>query len=246
MAAARSIDNSGRIRAAILAGTIELVAVIVLINGLAVGGVLPQQTALTSIFSIDPKPSPSPPPPPPPREHSKASGKAAPPNERSQAAPVLAVPLPLPTLPVPAATKPAIGMAPSNGAADRPGPGSGAGGQGDGTGSGGFGDGEGDGDDGAELVGGRITDDDYPRAARDARAQGQTETEIAVDARGHGTGCRIVRSSGNALLDATVCRLALKRFRFRPARDAAGQAIPGRIYFDHKWEIGRIEDDPGA
>lgn len=242
MAAAGLVDNRSRIRAAILAGTIEVAAVIALVNGLAASGALPDHNLLTSVFSADPSPSPTPPPPPPPQQHAKASGKAAPPNERSHAAPVIVVPSPLPSLPIPAATRPAVGMAPTNGAADRPGPGSGAGGTGDGTGSGGFGNGEGDGDDGAELVAGRITDGDYPDAAREARAQGTTETEIFVDARGRGTRCRISRSSGNGALDATTCRLALKRFRFRPARDAAGHAIPGSVYFDQKWEIGRIDD----
>lgn len=244
MAAAGLVDNRSRVRAAILAGTIEVAVAIALVNGLAASGTLPAASSLTSIFSVDPSPSPTP-PPPPPHEQSKASGKAAPPNSRSHAAAVLTVPSPLPSLPIPAATRPALGMAPTNGAADRPGPGSGAGGAGNGTGSGGFGSGEGDGDDGAELIGGRITDGDYPDAAREARAQGTTQTEIAVDARGRGTGCRVTRSSGNALLDATTCRLALKRFRFRPARDAAGNAVPGSIFFDQKWEIGRIDDDPG-
>jgi protein TonB len=45
----------------------------------------------------------------------------------------------------------------------------------------------------------------------------------------------VISSSGNRALDDTTCRLILKRFRFAPARDAAGMAVPGEVDYDQEW-----------
>lgn len=242
MVAAGFGDHGTRMRAALLAGSIEVAVIIALINGFAAGGGVRPPAGLSSIFTAEPRPRPT---PPPPRHVANAdSGSTAPAGKRDQAAPVIAAPSPLPSAPIPAATQTGAGFAANTGAANQ-GSGSGAGGLGSGSGSGSGGPGDSDGGEDAELVGGRITDRDYPDSAKDARASGRTETEIFVDARGRATDCQVRRSSGNAALDFTTCRLALERFRFRPARDLAGRPIAGSIYYDQTWQIGRIDDDPG-
>ena len=121
--------------------------------------------------------------------------------------------------------------------------GSGTGGSGSGTGSGtgtaGRGSGGGgSGGSGAAVVrpklrSGSIVPRDYPRAA--AGAQGVVQTQLTVGASGVVTGCRVTRSSGNAVLDATTCRLIRERFRFTPARDAQGNAVPDVHGWQQRW-----------
>ena len=196
-----------------------------------------------STVALDPPPTPPLPPPPPPAKARAAAGKAAPANSRAKAAEVFAVPQPIPLpIPIRAAVIPAIGSADHSGAAPLPGPGSGAGGAGNGTGSGDSGDGsgngtgDGDGGDDAEWTGGRITDRDIPKTARDTLRQGGTTSAlIAISASGRATDCRVTRSSGSGELDATACRLILQRFRFRPATDRAGNRVAGQITYDQEW-----------
>jgi protein TonB len=146
----------------------------------------------------------------------------------ARAVPALAyvprIPLAPPSLP--AASKPDSG----------PGSNSGMGGTGDAAGKGTSG--ESSGDDGgsdAEWIAGRIGNSDYPSRAADRGAHGTVRTEITVAADGRVAGCQVIRSSGDADLDATTCRLVAKRFRFRPATDAAGRAITDTVDYDQEW-----------
>jgi protein TonB len=190
------------------------------------------------------------PPPPPPtkvvpkRTHSsRPSGRAAPPNIRSQATQVAApkpiVIVPLPPPPIPVALKPFAGNQPTQGATNKVGPGTGAGGIGDGTGSGGWGDG--DGGPGNETPPvwkrGRLTDADYPRDIGDAGFQGTVAVKFLVWVDGRVRDCQVMKSSGNATLDATTCRLIQRRFRFDPSRDAEGRPVPAWIVENHEWII---------
>ena len=56
---------------------------------------------------------------------------------------------------------------------------------------------------------------------------------VGVD--GRPSGCTITQSSGNADLDETTCRLIEQRFRYEPARDAEGRAIPDVQTGRHIW-----------
>ena len=185
-------------------------------------------------------------PPPPPiveAEPAPASdgpeGAASPENLKAKAAPV-AAPKPKMDLKQPnkvaAAPTPAAGSDSSAGASDRPGPGQGSGGLGAGSGSGRGGDGSGGGGGRkARLIRGRILDSDYPRSASRARAGGTVTVAFTVQTDGHASGCRIMRSSGNAELDETTCRIIERRFRYEPARNSEGRPVPQVVGWAQRW-----------
>ncbi|KGB58765.1 TonB-like protein precursor [Sphingopyxis sp. LC363] len=188
------------------------------------------------------------PAPPPPRSEArpaetpseKASGKASPANKEARATAVAAPPPKLPPVipPVAAAPKPGAGNDISAGAAPQTGPGSGAGGRGDGTGAGGAGSGTGGGTK-AAWRSGTIRDRDYPREASRAKTGGEVEVRFTIEASGRVSGCRVTRSSGDASLDETTCRLIEERFRFKPATNAAGEAIASPYGWRQTWWLER-------
>ncbi|HEY0598294.1 TonB family protein [Sphingopyxis sp.] len=187
-------------------------------------------------------------PAPPPRENvvpaktasERASGKASAANKRARATAVAAPPPKLAPIvpPVTAAPRPGIGNDASAGATQTPGPGSGAGGHGDGTGAGGAGNGTGGGTR-AVWRSGTIRDRDYPREASRAKAGGEVEVRFTIEASGRVSGCRVTRSSGDASLDETTCRLIEERFRFKPATNAAGDNIASQYGWRQSWWLER-------
>lgn len=76
-----------------------------------------------------------------------------------------------------------------------------------------------------------LTPNDYPQAALRRATEGHVIARIAVDAEGHATDCATVASSGSPEIDATVCRVAMRRGRFEPALDAAGRPVAARTTF---------------
>lgn len=184
-------------------------------------------------FTLEPPPPPVPPPPPPPRKAApKPKGEAAPPNLKSRSTEIVAPP-PIRPVPVPviAAKQADLGSDATSGAALVAGPGTGAGGAGRGTGGGGGG--------GTPLrwLSGELTDDDYPESALEAGKSGTVGLRFTVGVNGRVTRCVVTRSSGNAALDETTCRLIQKRFRYAPTRDAQGNAVPDTVTGEHEWEI---------
>ncbi len=202
------------------------------------------------LFVVAPPPSPPPVerPRPEPAHHHHPNGAASPANLRATATPVVAPALPPRPSPVVAAPKPETGAAASAGASNRPGSGTGAGGQGTGTGSGDAGNGSGDGDgDGPELIRGEISNRDYPKGALRAGASGTVRTRFTVGVNGRVSGCVVTASSGNAELDATTCRLITQRFRFAPARGAAGRPVADEAEGEQHWSThGREAGEDGA
>ena len=178
----------------------------------------------------------------------RAEGAASPPNIRSKATEVVALP-PIIQLPVPppivTAPVAATGRDASSGASDIRGLGTGSGGIGNGTGSGGAGDGDGGG--GEETPPrwrkGRLKDSDYPSAAGEAGISGTVAVRYLVRVDGRVSNCEIMSSSGDAELDAVTCRLITERFRFDPSRDAAGRPVPAYLRENHSWVAS---DDPPA
>ena len=68
---------------------------------------------------------------------------------------------------------------------------------------------------------------DYPTYAFEREWQGTTNFEVVVAPTGRSTDCKIIKSSGHAVLDRQACWVALKRARFTPAIGADGQPAFG-------------------
>jgi protein TonB len=47
--------------------------------------------------------------------------------------------------------------------------------------------------------------------------------------------CTVLRTSGYEILDRETCRLIERRFRYEPARDAAGRPIDWEVRTDYTW-----------
>ena len=217
------------------------------------------------------------PPPPPPKpatpdkaeakkvaKPKNAEGAASPANLRDTPTQIVApkpvIPLPVPPV-IPAAPVAGQGNAEAAGAADVPGPGTGSGGIGTGLGSGMHGNGTGGGGAGGggraakvKWLSGRLGPEDYPRRAFDAGISGTVHLRFVVGTRGRVTDCAVTRSSGNAELDSTTCRLIMRRLRYRPATDALGRPIPATVIGQHEWiaerrpveVIEEVEEDEHA
>lgn len=236
----RQHSSPDRIRSAIAVAALHAVLGYAFVSGLDLDVVRSASDTL-AVFDV----SEALPPPPieesRPRPKRDPEGAAAPPGMKARPSPVVA-PVPEVRLPVPppiaAAPVPGAGIEPRAGASDRPGPGTGAGGVGTGLGSGGSGSGTGGGGIAikARQIAGRIKNSDYPRGAYKARAEGTVDARFMVATNGRAEGCAVIRSSGNAELDAATCRLIERRYRYKPARDAEGRAVPEvRIWRQFWW-----------
>lgn len=240
-----SIINRDRLIGATGAIIVQLAIGYALLTGLTVIFPMAVQRDLAT-FGIIVPPPPPPPRPVPATHEARQSGRAAPANLRAHATDIVAPkpPVPVPQSPMITAIKAGTGNAASQGAAVIKGPGSGAGGIGDGTGSGGSGDGDGDGGSGAQLISGAIRPGDYPHDAFEARQGGTVRMRFTVGVSGRVTDCVVTRSSGVPALDDATCRIILKRFKYRPARNAAGEAVPDVITGDHEWHVATPPPDP--
>ena len=248
---ASQIDSSDRVRSAIAVVVLHLLLGYVLIIGL---GVSVRDTVNDSLVLLDLANESEPPPPPPtsipaPARDKRPEGAASPPNLRATpteiVAPTPKIPLFVPP-PIAAAPIAGRGAASSAGAADVRGPGTGSGGQGVGTGSGDSGTGAGGGGGGGSplrWVKGEIGPEDYPRGPLEAGIGGTVGLRFVVGADGRVSDCAVTRSSGNAALDATTCRLIRKRFRYRPKRDSSGRAVADVVTGEHEWRSTRRPDE---
>ena len=82
----------------------------------------------------------------------------------------------------------------------------------------------------------------YRLEARDAEGRplaGTVAISFRVRSDGSVDRCRVVRSSGAALLDDLTCRLFTQRFRFRPATNAAGQPVDSTLSTSFTWGTRR-------
>lgn len=244
-------SRGDRIKAAAIAGAIEALMLYLLFVGLRVAAPAGVSDSL-KLFGV------APPPPPVEEVHRRPSAHRAkqapsPPNLRATPTEVVApkpIVLPPPPPPVVAAPIAGTGAAPSAGASNTPGPGYGAGGNGNGLGGGGDGD---DGDDGPDddgppprHIGGRLKFSDLPPPAPGGEPRGGTVgVKYAVEPDGRVDDCTVTRSSGDALLDATTCRLIEQRFRYKPARDHEGNPVRSYIVENHSWGVGANRDEYG-
>lgn len=237
-AAMQTVSLPRRIGAALAALVAIFALGAVLLSGLTIKLVRHGDQRALALFT-----APALAPPPPPEPVRAPSGRdrpaaAAPPAKKARATPAMA-PSPVIRLPAPspliAAPHPIDGSEQHSGAADQ-GDGNGASGSGEGRGGGGDGDGTGSGlERPSERIAGTITNADYPKAASRANAQGSVIVRYIVGTDGRAHDCTVLRSSGNSALDATTCRLIEKRFRFRPALDAAGNKIADPRGWQQRW-----------
>jgi len=80
-----------------------------------------------------------------------------------------------------------------------------------------------------------LSSNDYPASALRTATQGRVIVRIDVSSGGRATDCAPVATSGNAAIDATTCRVILRRARFRPGLDATGQPIAARMISTVTW-----------
>jgi protein TonB len=202
---------------------------------------------LALLLTLSPAFSPAPPgrpglttfdvaePPPPPPPDTRPAGADAQPSRGATEAP--SPPKPPRPLPSPTPAQPAVDAASSSasGAGAAAGSGAGQGGRGSGSGAGGSGTGAGAGATPPVHISGALTNADYARSGVAKGTTGTVFIAFRVRSDGRVDRCRVVRSSGNATIDRETCRLVERRFRFRPARDAAGRAIDFTLRTDFTW-----------
>jgi protein TonB len=193
-----------------------VIAVHVALLALLLRSIVPVGPPPTAAIELANIVAPPPVPPPPPATVAATPAKAATP-----------VPAPATTPPTAAPVADAAPSAPK-----------GDGGAGTAAVGGGTGNGSGGGIVRARWASGSISNRDYPKAARTAGVGGAVTVHFDVRADGGAEHCRVVASSGSALLDETTCRLIEARFRYIPARDATGAAIPDIAGWRQDWWLG--------
>jgi len=224
------LDARGRAFTLAAVAALHLVAIIALISAFGVEAVV---ATVRSVAAFDVELPPPPEPKPAPTEAAKAA-PGAPPAPKATARPAPPKPR-IVVKPQPAPAAPSTQPAARSGASDA-GNGSGAAGSGSGTGAGGSGTGAG----GpllrrAEKVSGELRTRDFPRSGVDQRDGKFIVVRYTVGTDGRVSGCRVVQSSGSAEADAITCRLIEKRFRYRPALDSAGNAVPDQTGWKQWW-----------
>ena len=216
-------DGRYRLSAAVAAGLVQFLVLAALISGLAARALEKERDTLSAVQFVpqpsQPSPTPEPRHAPKPSQPEGRKGSALPREAPSPAIP-LALPAAAPTAQAGSAAQTAPGTS------------------GSGTGSGAEGSGAGGGGGGglpARRIGGALTDRDYPDAAARIRAAGVVAIRFRILTNGRVADCRIVRSSGYAVLDDVTCQLVERRFRYAPARDAAGQPIEDSAGTSFTW-----------
>lgn len=229
-----------RLRLGVAAGVVLLhvVVVLALVRAFAPDFTATVAQRVTSAFTVTvtaapPSPSPTPPPPAAVPEDAGAAaeaGKRATPREAAAPKPKMVVARLRPAPPI--AGK---GAQDASGAREA-GQGTGAGGQGSGTGSGSGGSGQGGGAAKAVKIAGEINSArDYPAESRDLRLGDHVDLALTVGADGRVRACRVIRASRDSAADSITCDLATRRFRFRPATDAAGRAVESVYGWRQSW-----------
>lgn len=82
-----------------------------------------------------------------------------------------------------------------------------------------------------------ITTADYPSGPLRREQEGTARFRLEIAASGKVENCTITRSSGVEQLDQATCRLASRRARFDPARDAADKPVTGSYDGSVRWVI---------
>lgn len=227
--------NTRRWPGALAAAAVQASIAVLVVKGLAAHYAADRAADSPPLVAFDQRRPEPPPPPPPPAKAKPDREEGAPPAPkaapREAPKPKVAIAPPRPAAPVAGS-----GNAAQTGLAQA-GSGSGAGGSGSGTGTGsGAGSGAGAGS-GPVRVAGTISDRDYPRGAAARGAAGTVAISFRVRVHGRVDRCAVIRSSGDAELDALVCNLVESRFVYRPARDAAGNPRDTTLRTTFTWGV---------
>lgn len=229
----RAADTPDRVKA--IGGVLVVHAALaaVILSGLDVHSVARTVERLKT-FDIREAIPPPPEPPPPTQVSQRARDKEGAAAKKARPTPVVA-PSPKIVLPakppVTAAPVAATGSAATAGAATD---GSGTGAGGTGTGLGGGGSGNYSGYTPARMLN-KIPDHEYRRISGGRIPRGSASIRFRVSADGRMTNCRIVRSSGDPIVDAIVCDAATRYLRFNPARNRNGRAIAQDMSYTPTW-----------
>ena len=81
----------------------------------------------------------------------------------------------------------------------------------------------------------KIPDHEYRRISGGRMPSGSARIAFRVNVDGSLANCRIVRSSGDPAVDATVCDAASRYLRFSPARNRDGRAIAEDMSYTPTW-----------
>lgn len=230
----RAADGMDRAKAIAAVAVVHAGLAGIILSGLDVQMIADHVDSLKTFNIVeDPVPPPQPPPPARQAERAKqadgAAGKKAEPTPVVAPRPRIEIPA---TPPVPAAPVAGTGNTSRAGAAAS-GTGPGAGGSGMGRGGGGAGDYSGY--TPARRIS-RIPNREYRRLVQvSGRRTGSVGITLKVNIDGAPSNCRVARSSGNGVVDALMCRLALDYVRFRPALDADGRPVAQDITWYPDW-----------
>lgn len=82
-----------------------------------------------------------------------------------------------------------------------------------------------------------IGSNDYPGDAISERAMGTTRAMVTIGPDGTASNCRLLQSAGHASLDKATCTILLKRPRYTPARNAAGQPVAAPVISAIRWVL---------
>jgi protein TonB len=229
----RATDRSDRVKAIAAVAIVHVALGAAILTGLNVRMIAEKIDALDT-FDVTEVPAPPPQPPPPAaqaeraRDAEGAAGRKAEPTPVVTPLPKVVVPA---TPPLPAAPVAGTGSAATSGAAAS-GTGPGAGGSGAGRGGGGAGDFSGY--TPARVIR-RIPNCEYRRISGGRIPQGSATIAFRVDPEGRMSGCRIVRSSGDSMVDSIVCQAASAHMRFSPARDRDGKPVWQDMSYTPTW-----------
>lgn len=214
----RPSETTDRWKAITAVIAVHVVLGVIIVTGLNVDTV---RRAVDHLQTFDiTLPEPPPPKEPPPKLE---------PNRAKEKEPAPAAPKPSPVV----APKPEVQLPSRQNVAAAPRAGTGAsssagqGGVGTGTGAGGVGTGRGGGggNTAARLVR-NLTSSDYRRLTSNRLRSGSVAMAIRVNTSGRVDSCKVIRSSGDSVIDSGICSLVASRLRFSPARNAQGQPIP--------------------
>lgn len=221
-----------------LVALIHVGLIVLVVRGLGGVSAILSDAGITTAYNVPLEPpAPSPAPSPAREQTREPEGAQGADGKKAKATQIVAAPARIRTKAATAAPAASTGNDTRSGATSN-GSGTGGGGAGSGTGSGGSGNGAG----GRQIaqkavkIAGDITSTrDYPRAGREARAGTQVIVMIVVGTDGKAKSCSIYKASGDPQADSTTCRLAMERFRFRPALDQNGAPVESTYGWQQRW-----------